>query len=88
MSDSKSGSMPGVDFNTFIMSMNASALYHLGAIPDPSTGEKVKNVSMAKQTIDIIAMLKEKTKGNLNEEEKNLIENILHDLRLMYVKES
>jgi len=43
---------------------------------------------MAKQTIDIIAMLKEKTKGNLDEEEKNLIENILHDLRLMYVKES
>jgi hypothetical protein len=80
--------MPGVDFSTFIMSLNASALYNLGAMPDPSTGEKVKNVYMAKQTIDLIGMLKEKTKGNLNDEEKNLIENILHDLRLMYVKES
>ncbi|MCB9481089.1 MAG: DUF1844 domain-containing protein [Desulfobacteraceae bacterium] len=84
----KTGSMPGVDFNTFIMSLNASALYNLGMIADPATGQKMKNISMAKQTIDIIAMLKEKTKGNLNDEEKNLIENILHDLRLMYVKES
>lgn len=88
MSDSKSGSMPGVDFSTFIMSLNASALYHLGAIPDPTTGVKNKNVSMAKQTIDIIGMLKEKTKGNLDDEEKNLLENMLHDLRMMYVKES
>lgn len=88
MSDSKSGSMPELDFSTFIMSLNASALYNLGAIPDPTTGQKTKNVSMAKQTIDIIGMLKEKTRGNLNEDEKNLIENILHDLRLMYVKES
>jgi len=87
MSD-KTGSMPGVDFNTFIMSLNASALYNLGMIADPGTGQKNKNTAMAKQTIDIIAMLKEKTKGNLEEEEKNLIENILHDLRLMYVKES
>ncbi|MGM0601661.1 MAG: DUF1844 domain-containing protein [Candidatus Rifleibacteriota bacterium] len=88
MSQSNSGSMPGADFNTFIMSLNASALYNLGAIPDPSTGEKIKNISMAKQTIDIIGMLKDKTRGNLDDEEKNLIENILHDLRLMYVKES
>ncbi|MGE4518289.1 MAG: DUF1844 domain-containing protein [Desulfobacteraceae bacterium] len=84
----KTGSMPGVDFNTFIMSLNGSALYNLGMIADPATGQKNKNIALAKQTIDIIAMLKEKTKGNLDEEEKNLIENILHDLRLMYVKES
>jgi hypothetical protein len=84
----KTGSMPGVDFNTFIMSLNGSALYNLGMIADPATGKKSKNIQLAKQTIDIIAMLKEKTKGNLDEEEKNLIENILHDLRLMYVKES
>ncbi|MDY0133088.1 MAG: DUF1844 domain-containing protein [Desulforegulaceae bacterium] len=84
----KTDSMPDIDFNTFIMSLNASALYNLGMIPDPGTGQKNKNISLAKQTIDIIAMLKEKTKGNLNEEEIKLIENILHDLRLMYVKES
>jgi hypothetical protein len=84
----KAGSMPGVDFNTFIMSLNASALYNLGMIADPGTGQKNKNIALAKQTIDIIALLKEKTKGNLEEDEKNLIENILHDLRLMYVKES
>lgn len=88
MSGSSQSSLPGVDFSTFIMSLNASALYHLGVMADPSTGQKVKNVDMAKQTIDILGILKEKTKGNLNEEEKNLLENILHDLRLMYVKES
>ena len=78
---------PEINFPTFIVSLNASALLHLGAIEDPNTGQKTKNLPMAKQTIDILSMLEEKTAGNLNDEEKNLLKNILYDLRMMYVKE-
>jgi hypothetical protein len=78
---------PEINFPTFIVSLNASALLHLGAIEDPTTGQKTKNLPMAKQTIDILSMLEEKTAGNLDNEEKNLLKNILYDLRLMYVKE-
>jgi hypothetical protein len=53
----------------------------------PIAGKKVKNLSMGKQTIDILGMLEEKTKGNLSKEEENLLKNILYDLRIIYVKE-
>ena len=78
---------PEINFATFVASLNASALLQLGAIDDPTTGTKNKNLPMAKQTIDILSMMQEKTEGNLSEEEENLLKNILYDLRLMYVKE-
>ena len=78
---------PEINFATFIASLNASALLQLGAIEDPTTGTKNKNLPMAKQTIDILSMMQEKTVGNLTQEEENLLKNILYDLRLMYVKE-
>ncbi|MDJ0988209.1 MAG: DUF1844 domain-containing protein [Desulfobacterales bacterium] len=78
---------PEINFATFVASLNASALLQLGAIEDPTTGQKNKNLPMAKQTIDILSMLQEKTAGNLSEEEENLLKNILYDLRIMYVKE-
>ncbi len=78
---------PEINFATFVASLNASVLLQLGAIEDPTTGTKNKNLPMAKQTIDILSMLQEKTAGNLREEEENLLKNILYDLRLMYVKE-
>jgi sRNA-binding protein len=78
---------PEINFATFVASLNASALLQLGAIEDPTTGTKNKNLPMAKQTIDILSMLQEKTAGNLSAEEENLLKNILYDLRLMYVKE-
>ena len=56
------------------------------AIEDPTTNTKNKNLPMAKQTIDILSMLQEKTVGNLSEEEENLLKNVLYDLRMMYVK--
>lgn len=79
--------LPEVNFPTFIMSLNVSALYHLGAIEDPETKQKNKNLPMAKQTIDILSMMEEKTKGNLTEDEENLLKNVLYDLRIIYVKE-
>ena len=78
---------PEINFATFVASLNASALLQLGAIEDPTTGTKNKGLPMAKQTIDILSMLQEKTAGNLSPEEENLLKNILYDLRLMYVKE-
>jgi hypothetical protein len=78
---------PAMNFSTFVASLNASALLHLGIIEDPSSGTKNKSLPMAKQTIDILSMLQEKTTGNLSEEEENLLKNILYDLRIMYVKE-
>lgn len=80
--------MPEMNFPTFIFSLNASALFHLGMVEDPTTGKKERNLPLAKQTIDILGMLEKKTRGNLSNDEENLLKNILTDLRLMYVKET
>lgn len=79
--------LPEINFATFIFSLNSSVLVQLGIIEDPATGKKVKNLPMAKQTIDILAMLEEKTRGNLTKEEESMLKNILYDLRILYVKE-
>lgn len=79
--------MPEINFSTFIFSLNSSALVHLGMIEDPASGQKVKNLLIAKQTIDILGMLEEKTRKNLTGEEDKLLKNMLHDLRIMYVAE-
>jgi hypothetical protein len=78
---------PEINFQTFVASLNASALVHLGAIEDPASGQKMKNLPMAKQTIDILSMLEKKTDGNLSTEEENLLKGVLYDLRIMYVRE-
>lgn len=79
--------LPEINFGTFIFSLNTSVLVQLGVIEDPTTGKKVKNIAFAKQTIDILGMLEEKTRGNLTEDEENMLKNILYDLRMIYVKE-
>jgi len=79
--------LPEINFATFIFSLNSSALVHLGMIEDPATRKNVKSLPLAKQTIDILGMLEEKSQGNLSTDEENLLKNILHDLRLMYVRE-
>ncbi len=81
-----SATLPGINFSTFILSLNSSALVHLGIITAPDAREKSVNLSLAKQTVDILGMLDDKTAGNLSDDEKNLLANMLHDLRLMYVK--
>ena len=80
--------LPEINFSSFILSLSSSALLHFGFIPDPITKKKERNLPMAKQTIDIIGILEEKTKGNLTKDEEQLMENLLHDLRLRYVEES
>ncbi|MBW2176877.1 MAG: DUF1844 domain-containing protein [Deltaproteobacteria bacterium] len=78
---------PELNFPTFIFSLNSSALLNLGVIEDPGTGEKAKNLPLAKQTIDILGILEEKTKGNLTEDEAGMLKNFLFELRMLYVKE-
>jgi hypothetical protein len=80
--------LPEINFATFVISLSSSALIHLGIAPDPMTGEQTKDLTIAKQTIDMLAMLQEKTRGNLTEEEAQLMESMLYDLRMRYVDES
>jgi len=79
--------LPEINFVTFIMSLNASALVNLGQVEDPAAGTTVKNLQIAKQTIDILGMMAEKTSGNLTSEEENLLKYVLYELRMIYVKE-
>ncbi len=86
--DMKNGQcvMPEVTFSTFIMSLNNTALYHLGKIKSPVSGKAEKDLLLAKHSIDTLSVLKEKTSGNLNAEEDNLLSHILYDLQMHYVK--
>jgi hypothetical protein len=79
-------SLPHIDFATFVLSLSHSALVHLGEAPNPETGAVEKNLVLARQSIDLIAMLDEKTKGNLTGDEERLIGQILFDLRMRYVE--
>jgi hypothetical protein len=79
--------LPEINFPTFIASLNASALVHLGIIEDPVSGKAEKNLAMAKQTIDILSMLQQKTVANLTPDEEAMLKSILYDLRILYVKE-
>jgi hypothetical protein len=78
--------LPEVNFSSLIFSLSSSALLHIGEIADPQTGQKRVDLPMAKHSIDIISMLKDKTNGNLDDEEQKFIDSILTDLRLRYVK--
>lgn len=79
--------LPQINFPTFIASLNASALVHIGVIEDPVSGKAEKNLPMAKQTIDLLSMLQQKTAGNLTPDEDGMLKSILYDLRILYVKE-
>ena len=78
--------MPEVTFTAFVMSMNTSALFHLGEISDPASGEKNKDLVLAQHSIDILALLEKKTKGNLTDEEQDLLKHVLYDLKMRYVR--
>ena len=78
-----------IDFYTFVLSLGSSAFVHLGDAPHPETGQPAEpDLLVAKQTIDILAMLREKTKGNLTPEEERLLDTLLTDLRIRFVERS
>jgi hypothetical protein len=78
--------MPAVSFNSFILSLNTTALFHLGEIPHPETGRKVFDLELARHAIDTLAMLEEKTKGNLDGEEQELISRVVYELKMRFIK--
>ena len=83
--DDPSG-LPEMSFATLVLSLSTSALLHLGVPPEPSdTPQPEVNLPLARQTIDILEILREKTRGNLDPSESRLLEQILHDLRLRFV---
>lgn len=82
----ESGSLK-LDFSNFVLSLNASALIHLGDIPDPQSRERLVNFAAAKHTIEILEIIKTKTVGNLDGEEQKLLDDVLYNLRMKYVKD-
>ncbi|MDD5225481.1 MAG: DUF1844 domain-containing protein [bacterium] len=75
-----------IDFAGFVLSLSTSVMIHLGEVPDPITRETVIELPLAQQTIDILAMIREKTKGNLTREEEMLLNDLLTDLRMRFVE--
>ncbi len=85
-SSNKKEPLPKIDFSSFILSLYSSGLVQLGKVEDPSTGKKDVNLELARHTINMIAMLEEKTRGNLTEEEDNLLKSLLSEIRVAFVE--
>ncbi len=77
--------MPEVTFMAFVMSLNTSALFHLGEIADPVSGEKLIDLPLARHAIDTLALLEDKTRGNLDDDETEMLKNVLFDVKLRFV---
>lgn len=83
------GPLPPLDFASFVHSIAISALHQLGLVADPETGQTpAPDLEMASQNIDILQMLQEKTRGNLDAEEGRLLESLLYELRMRFVEVS
>jgi len=80
--------LPEITFPSFLFSMSTAVFVNLGAVADPATGEVDRNLPLAKQTIDLLGLLREKTRNNLTKEEEDLFDHLLYDLRMRYIKEA
>ena len=78
-------SVPPSDFSTFVLTLSTSAMLYLGEIPDPDGKKAEVNLPMARHSIDLLIMLREKTRGNLTAEEQDLLERMVYDLRMKFV---
>lgn len=76
----------GLSFAVFIQSLAQQAMMQLGLIPMPHTGQRDLQLEAAQDTIDVLALLKAKTKGNLSDEEAQLLEGVLYELRMTFVQ--
>ncbi|MEZ4845734.1 MAG: DUF1844 domain-containing protein [Bdellovibrionota bacterium] len=77
-----------IGFASLIVSLGTSAMIHMGVIENPVTKQKEKDISAAKQEIDLIMMLKNKTQGNLNDAEKKVLDQVLAELQMRFVEAS
>jgi hypothetical protein len=75
-------------FETLVMSLSSTAMVQLGIMVDPTTNQLGQNIPAAKQTIDILEILQQKTKGNLMDSEGKFLDNILYELRMMFLEVS
>jgi hypothetical protein len=80
------GELPPANFTTLVSQTVTQAMFAMGMIPDPQTGRRVAMLDMARFHIDILAVLQEKTQGNLTEEEQRLLSSSLYELRMQYVQ--
>lgn len=80
------GGLPPATFETLISTMVTQALFAMGAIPDPRTGQRMQHLDLARHHIDMLGVLEEKTKGNLAEEEANLLSGAVYELRTRYIQ--
>jgi len=78
--------MPEVTFASLVLTLNSTALFHLGELPHPQSGEEIIDLDLVKHTIDTLALLRDKTTGNLDSDESQLLSNVLYDLKMRYVK--
>jgi len=78
--------MPAASFETLISTMATQALFSMGAIPDPQTGQRMAHLDLARHHIDMLTIIEEKTKGNLSKEESDLLANTVYELRNRYVQ--
>ncbi|WPD24996.1 MAG: DUF1844 domain-containing protein [Candidatus Electrothrix scaldis] len=78
--------MPAVSFNSLILSLNTTALFHLGDLPHPETGQKVVDLELARHSIDTLIMLEAKTSGNLEKDEEELLDRVLYELKMRFIK--
>lgn len=86
MSSPQTKSEPNVSFASFLVSLGSSALVHLGEVDDPGTKSPNKDLELARHTIDVLTILKDKTRGNLDEDEGKLLDALLFDLRTKYLE--
>jgi hypothetical protein len=84
-SGQESGQLPPIDFPSYLLSYYTQGLVLLGEVPNPYTNKKEEDVEAAKNTIDILGMLQEKTKGNLSQDEEKLLESVLYELRMKFM---
>src|SRR5688500_2459921 len=77
--------LPPLDFSTLILSMASTAMVQLGVVHGPGGDIPAPDLDAAKQAIDILAILEEKTRGNLDDAEEKLLQSLLYDLRVAYV---
>jgi uncharacterized protein DUF1844 len=79
--------MSELSFTTFVLSLAGSAAIHFGDLPDPASGDRVEpNMEGASQMIEILSLLEDKTRGNLTAEERQVLEQVLYELRVRFVE--
>ena len=80
--------LPEVTFSTFVLSLASSALVHLGEVPNPETGSTSRNEELARNAIDVLTMLDDKTRNGLTPDESKLMRDVLYELRMKFVAHS